>query len=72
LQIEEGGATKLNNIRTLRERRGLTQEQIASSLSISRTAVYKWESGDSLPSAKKLPQLAKLLHCTIDELLKRG
>ena len=62
----------MNNIRTLRERRGLTQEQIASSLSISRTAVYKWESGDSLPSAKKLPQLAKLLHCTIDELLKRG
>lgn len=47
----------------------LRQEDIAVAMKIDRTTVTKWESGDSLPRADKLPQLAKILGCTVDELL---
>ena len=48
----------------------LTQSAIAEKLGISRTTVAMWETGESLPRADKLPQLAEILGCTVDELLK--
>lgn len=59
----------------LKDRRthaGLRQEDIAAELGIDRSTVAKWEAGESLPRADKLPQLARLLNCTVDELLGDG
>ena len=39
-------------------------------LNVSDAAVYQWETGINLPSAKRLPEIAKLYGVTVDELLK--
>lgn len=57
----------------LKEKRmsvNLTQEAVASYLNISRTTIAMWESGASAPRADKLPLLARLYGCTIDELFE--
>ena len=55
--------------KVLREKANLTQAQIAEALNIGQSTVSMWESGENLPRADKLPQLARLLNCTVDELL---
>lgn len=55
-------------IKELRMSANLTQEQLANVLGVNRSAVAMWESGEALPRADKLPELAKILGCTIDEL----
>ena len=59
------------NLKALRESAGLTQDAVAEHLKIQRTTVSMWESGDAKPRADKLPQLAKLYGCTIDDLFKQ-
>ena len=59
-------------IRDHRETEGLTRAQVARRLGVSPTAVRKWEVGLAHPSADKLPALAGLLGCTIDELFGQG
>lgn len=54
----------------LRRRRGLSQEQLAEGLRISRQAVSKWEVGDALPDAANLLELSRLLGCSADYLLR--
>ena len=58
--------------KVLREKANLTQAQIAEALNIGQSTVSMWESGENLPRADKLPQLARLLNCTVDELLGDG
>ena len=58
-------------IRELREQAGLTQDQIAEHMGVDQAAVHRWEIGKAMPRAAKLPELAALLHCTIDELYSR-
>ena len=48
---------------------GLTQEDVAKELNISGAAVCQWENGKTVPDARKLPQIAKLYGCSVDELL---
>ena len=48
----------------------MTQMDVATALNIGRTTVAMWETGESMPRAEKLIQLAKLFNCTVDELLK--
>lgn len=48
-------------VKRLREDRGLTQEELAASLGLTRPAVGRWESGRSKPRLDKLDQLAALL-----------
>lgn len=48
---------------------GLTQEALAAQLGISSQAVSKWENDISAPDISLLPDLAKALNCTTDELL---
>ena len=48
---------------------GLSQEQLAEKLGVSRQAVSKWETGESLPDTDKLLSLAGALEMTADELL---
>ena len=56
-------------LQELRKMRGLTQEELASSLYVSRTAISKWESGRGYPSIDSLKAIAKFFSITLDELL---
>lgn len=49
---------------------GLTQEEVAKALNISRTTVTMWETGDVNPTADKLPAIARLYGCTINDLFR--
>ena len=53
----------------LRRQKGLTQEELAESLYVSRTAISKWESGRGYPNIDSLKAIAKFYSVTIDELL---
>lgn len=57
------------SMKELRERRGLTQAQIADRLNVDKSSVSKWENGDSTPLRKYRPVLCELLGCTEAELL---
>jgi len=56
-------------IQELRKQKGLTQEELAASLFVSRTAISKWESGRGYPNIDSLKAIAKFFGVTIDELL---
>lgn len=56
-------------LQQLRKRKGLTQEELAESLYVSRTAVSKWESGRGYPNIDSLKALAAFFEISIDELL---
>ena len=53
----------------LRKSKGLTQDDFASAVGVSRQAVYKWESGQSYPEVPKLLEIKLLFTVSIDELL---
>ncbi len=57
-------------IQQLRKEKGLSQEQLADQLHISRQAVSKWESGQSLPDIEKIVALSEYFGVTTDYLLK--
>ena len=54
---------------TLRKERGLSQEDLANEVGVSRQAVQKWESGAAQPSLDKLTALAKYFGVTLDWLV---
>lgn len=56
-------------LRELRKIRGLTQEELAEILYVSRTAVSKWESGRGYPSIDSLKEISNYFSVTIDDLL---
>ena len=56
-------------LQELRKSRGLTQEELAEALYVSRTAISKWESGRGYPSIESLKAIAGYFSVTIDELL---
>lgn len=53
----------------LRNKKGLTQDEFASAVGVSRQAVYKWESGKSYPEVAKLLEIKILFGISIDDLL---
>ena len=56
-------------LQELRKGRGLTQEELAEKLFVSRTAISKWESGRGYPSIDSLKEIARFFSVTIDELI---
>lgn len=56
-------------LQALRKGRGLTQEELAQALFVSRTAVSKWESGRGYPSIESLKDISVFFSVSIDELL---
>ena len=56
-------------LQALRKQKGLTQEELAETLFVSRTAISKWESGRGYPGIDSLKAIAKFYSVTIDELL---
>jgi transcriptional regulator with XRE-family HTH domain len=56
-------------LQELRKSRSLTQEELASALFVSRTAVSKWESGRGYPNLDSLRQISRYFSVSIDELI---
>lgn len=56
-------------LQDLRKRKGLTQEELAENLYVSRTAVSKWESGRGYPSIDSIKEIASFFSVTVDDLL---
>ena len=56
-------------LQELRKNKGLTQEELAEKLYVSRTAVSKWESGRGYPSIDSLKEISKFFSVSIDDLL---
>ena len=57
-------------IATLRQTKGLTQQQLAAALNVSHQAVSKWENGAALPDIQTLLDLTKLFGITVEQLLR--
>ena len=53
----------------LRKIKGITQDEFANAVGVSRQAVYKWESGQSYPEVAKLLEIKMLFNISIDDLL---
>lgn len=60
----------MNRLKYYRKQKGFSQTDIAERIEVSQQAVAKWEAGEAMPRADKLPLLAKVLNCTTDELLE--
>lgn len=56
-------------LQELRKQKGLTKEELAEMLFVSRTAVSKWESGRGMPSIESLKAISKFFAVTLDDLL---
>ncbi len=56
-------------LQELRKSRGLTQEELAEALFVSRTAISKWESGRGYPSIDSLKEISSYFSVSIDDLL---
>ena len=56
-------------LQELRKSKGLTQEELAEKLFVSRTAISKWESGRGYPSIGSLKEISRYFSVTIDELI---
>lgn len=59
-------------LQSLRKEKGYSQEELAGRLSISRQAVSKWESGQSVPDIDNLMELARIYGVTVDSILNSG
>ena len=59
-------------LRMLRKQKGLTQEELAGALYVSRTAVSKWESGRGYPNIDSLKAISDFFSVTLDELISAG
>ena len=56
-------------LQSLRKKAGLSQEQLAEQMNVTRQAISKWETGEGMPDVDNLLPLARLLHTTVDYLL---
>ena len=58
-----------NRLLEFRKKSGLSQEELADKLNISRQSVSKWERAESCPDTDNLIELAKIYNVTLDELI---
>ncbi|MBR1598512.1 MAG: helix-turn-helix transcriptional regulator [Lachnospiraceae bacterium] len=58
-----------NKLYNLRKQKGLSQEELAGRLNVSRQTVSKWEVGESTPDLEKLAAISELFEVSLDELV---
>ena len=58
-----------NKLYNLRKQKGLSQEELANRLNVSRQTISKWEVGDSTPEMEKLIAISDLFGISLDELV---
>ena len=59
-------------IQILRKQKGMSQEQLADALNISRQAVSKWETNESQPDIERLIEISSMFNVSTDFLIKDG
>lgn len=59
------------NFQKLRKERGISQEQLAEQLGVTRQSVSKWESGASYPEMDKIVAICNIFHCDMDVLINK-
>ena len=59
-----------NSLFNARKKSGLSQENVAEKLGVSRQTISKWETGETLPDIRQSKRLAVLYHITLDELVE--
>lgn len=57
-------------IAAYRKQKGMSQEELAEKLQVSRQAVSKWEAGQSVPDLERLVEMADLFQITLDQLVR--
>ena len=57
------------NIKKMREKRGLTQKQLAELMGVKQSNISRWEAGTYQPNATTLKKMADVLNCRIDDLI---
>lgn len=58
-----------NNLFGARKKSGLSQEEVAEKLGVSRQTISKWELGETLPDIQQSKRLSLLYHLSLDELI---
>ena len=58
-----------NKLYELRKQKGLSQEELANRLNVSRQTISKWEVGDTTPDMEKLAAISDLFGISLDELV---
>lgn len=58
-----------NSLYKARKNSGLSQEEVASKLGVSRQSVSKWETSETLPDIQQSKKMAQLYHVTLDDLI---
>ena len=58
-----------NSLFNARKKSGLSQEEVAEKLGVSRQTISKWELDETLPDIRQSKRLANLYHLTLDELI---
>ena len=58
-----------NSLFQARKKRGLSQEEVAEKLGVSRQTISKWETCETLPDIRQSKRLALLYHLSLDELI---
>ena len=53
----------------LRKKHGLSQEDLAAKLNVSRQSVSKWESNNTYPETDKIVQICNIFNCSMDDLI---
>jgi transcriptional regulator with XRE-family HTH domain len=61
-----------NKINQLRKLSGMTQEQLAEKLNVSRQSVSKWENGGAAPDLESVVKISRLFQVSLDDLLTEG
>ena len=59
------------NLQKLRKERGISQEQLAEQLGVTRQSVSKWESSASYPEMDKIVAICNIFHCDMDVLINK-
>jgi len=52
-----------------RQKKGLTQKELAALMKVNERSVQRWESGERTPDIRTLQELAKIFKCKIDDLV---
>ena len=69
IQKEEHNMSLGNSLFTARKKSGLSQEEVAEKLGISRQTISKWETDETLPDIRQSKRLAVLYRLSLDDLI---
>ena len=58
------------NLKESREKQGCSQTELANRLNVTQATVAIWENGNALPRANKLPDIARELKCSVNDLFE--